>query len=281
MKILEGKTALITGGGRGIGRCIARAMADAGADLFLISRTEKELQETADLIAPSGRRVLTHRADVTQADAVHAAVTEAVGRLGRIDILVNNAGVQGPIGPLMEVSVDAWIKTIQVNLIGTFLMCRAVLPQMMARRQGKIINLSGGGATRPRPFFSAYGASKAAVVRLTETLAEELKPYRIQVNAVAPGAVLTQMTEEVLRAGEQAGPSALTEARQVQQKQVSADRAAGLAVFLASPASDGLTGRLISAIHDDWENLPGYLEEVMASDLFTLRRVDHALKRTS
>ena len=262
MKILEGKTALITGGGRGIGRAIAQALAEAGADLFLLSRTEKELKETAAMIAPTGRRVLTCRTDVTEADAVKAAVKEAADRLGRIDILVNNAGAQGPIGPLAEIPEEDWIKTIHVNLIGTFLMCRAVLPQMMARRQGKIINLSGGGATWPRPFFSAYGASKAGVVRLTETLSEELKPYRIQVNAVAPGAVSTQMTEEILQAGEQAGPAALAEAQRVKKERPTADRAAALVVFLASPASDQITGRLISAQEEDWKNLADRLHRL-------------------
>jgi NAD(P)-dependent dehydrogenase (short-subunit alcohol dehydrogenase family) len=144
---------------------------------------------------------------------------------------------------------------------------------MIHQGGGKVINLSGGGATSPRPYFSAYAASKSAVVRLTETLAEELKPFNIQVNAIAPGAVYTKMTREILAAGSAAGERALAEARRVQEEKTTPKAAAKLALFLASPESGGLTGRLISAVWDDWRSLPSRLEEVMVSELYTLRRI--------
>ena len=194
---------------------------------------------------------------------------------GSVDILVNNAGVQGPIGPLWENDPDAWWHTLQTNLFGVFLCCRTVLPKMIERRRGKIINLSGGGATTPRAFFTAYAASKAAIVRLTETLAEEVRPYGIQVNAIAPGAVNTHMLDEVLEAGAAAGEIALNEARrQKDQGGIPPERPAELVVFLASDDSTGITGKLISAVHDDWWNWPKRVEVLARSDLYTLRRLD-------
>jgi 3-oxoacyl-[acyl-carrier protein] reductase len=248
-------------------------MAEQGADVVVTARTLAELETTAAMIRSLGRRALIVQTDVSRNQEVMAMVHDALGEFGRIDILVNNAGIQAPIGPLWENDPDEWLRTILINLGGVFLCCKAVIPVMIRQGGGKVINLSGGGATSPRPYFSAYAASKAAVVRLTETLAEELKPFNIQVNAIAPGAVCTKMTREVLAAGSAAGERALAEARRVQEERATPEAAAKLALFLASGASDGLTGRLISAVWDDWRSLPSRLEEVMASELYTLRRI--------
>src|SRR5581483_8161438 len=251
MTVLAGRAALVTGAGRGIGRAIAAALAAAGADVMLLARTPEELAAAAADVAAHGRRALVRRVDVTDADAVAAAVRDAEAAFGHVDVLVNNAGVQGPIGPLVDAPVGEWIRAVDINLIGTFLVTRAVLPGMMARRRGKIVNLSGGGASAGRPFFSAYAASKAAVVRLTETLAAEVREHGIDVNAVAPGGVNTRMTEQIVAAGARAGGDLRQAERQLAGGGVPAERAAALVVLLASAASDGLTGRLISAVHDD------------------------------
>ena len=140
-------------------------------------------------------------------------VTTAIARFNKIDVLVNGAGILGPIGLITETDPGIWTDTIRANLIGTYLCCAAVLSHMIAARRGKIINLSGGGAANPRPRFSAYASSKAAVVRFTETVAEEMKDFNIQVNAIAPGAVNTQMLDEILAAGEHAGEETLAKAR--------------------------------------------------------------------
>jgi 3-oxoacyl-[acyl-carrier protein] reductase len=150
-----------------------------------------------------------------------------------------------------------------------------VLPHMMARHQGKVVNLSGGGATSPRPNFSAYGASKAALVRLTETVAEEVRSYNIQVNAVAPGAINTRMLYEVLQAGEAAGGELEAAQRQEAEGGASAEVAARLTAFLVSPASDKLSGKLISAPHDGWQSWTNAeLDRLSAKPWFTLRRMD-------
>lgn len=271
---LKGKAAIVTGAGRGIGRAIALAFAREGADLVLVSRTFEEVNETARRAREFGVQARPMKADVSRRDDVESMVRLAVEKLCRIDVLVNNAGVLGPIGPLAENDPDRWVETLHINLIGTFLCCRAVLPYMMEERKGKIINLSGGGAASPRPFFSAYAASKAAVVRLTETLADEAKEFNIQVNAIAPGAVNTRLLDQVLAAGDLAGKKEMEAAKRRKERgSTPAEKAALLAVFLASDESDGLSGKLTSAVWDDWATLAERIPEIMASDLLTLRRI--------
>lgn len=267
---LKGRKALVTGAGRGIGRAIALALARAGAQVALLARTRAQLEEVAAELGGEGSLVLA--ADLAR----EREVREALGRLeaawGGVDILVNNAGVLGPIGPTYRVDATAWLQTLQINLGGCFLCTHLLLPGMVVRGYGKVINLSGGGAVTPRPWFSAYSASKAGVVRFTETLAAEVAQYHIDVNAIAPGAVNTRMLAEVLGAGELAGPQAQAEAqRQLEEGGVDPARPAALAVYLASARSDGLSGRLFSAVWDDWEALD--VGRVMKTDHYTVRRV--------
>ena len=271
---LKDKVAIVTGAGRGIGRAIALAYADEGASVVAISRTLSEVEETARLIRSAGKRAVPIRADISHAGEVEDAVSLVIKEFGRVDILVNAAGVQGPIGPVLENDINHWIQTVQVNLIGTFLCIRAVLPAMIEQRSGKIINFSGGGATSPRPYFTAYAASKGAVVHFTESLAEELKKHNVQVNVVAPGAVNTNMLEEVLRAGSLAGEHEFKKAQeQLEKGGTPLDKPVNLAVFLASDDSNGLSGKLISAVWDDWQYMVGKVDEIMSSDIYTLRRV--------
>jgi NAD(P)-dependent dehydrogenase (short-subunit alcohol dehydrogenase family) len=272
---LNGKIALVTGAGRGIGQAIALAFAREGASVAVTARSIVELEQTAAQARSLGVECLPLPADVSREDEVHRVVDEMIRAFGKVDVLVNNAGVQGPIGPLVENDADSWIRTLQVNLFGTFYCIKAVLPHMMARRMGRIINLSGGGATAPRPCFSAYGVSKTAILRLTETLAEELRPFNIQVNAIAPGAVNTRMLEEILEAGDTAGPELELARRRQESGGVPAELPARLAVFLGSAAGGLLTGKVISAPHDDWESWDEErIKEIMALPWLTLRRLD-------
>ena len=271
---LAGKAAIITGAGRGIGKAIALAFANEGADMLVASRTLSEVMATAEEARALGRHAVALEVDVSNLDDVERMVAQSLEEFGKLDILVNSAGIYGAIGPLVDNDPEKWVQTVRINLFGSFFCARAVLPVMIRQRRGKIINLSGGGASSPLPNFSAYAASKAAIVRLTETLAEEVKGFNIQVNAIAPGAVNTRLTDEILAAGAAAGEQALTVARRVKEKEGVTPEAAGeLAVFLASDDSDGLTGRLISAVWDDWKSMNGRIDQIMASDLYTLRRV--------
>lgn len=268
---LEDRKALVTGGGRGIGRSIALAFAAAGADVALLARSREQLDEVAAAVEAYGRQALVLQADLANMVQLRQGIGTVMAAWGRVDVLVNNAGMQGPIGLTHEVDWDAWCQTLQVNLLGTLGCTRLVLPGMIERKKGKIINLSGGGAVGPRPRFGAYSASKAAVVRLTETLADEMRPWNIDVNAIAPGAVSTAMQRQVLEAGEAAGDEG-DEARKVLAGGgVPPERAAALAVFLASARSDGLSGRLLSAVWDAWEDLD--IAAVMATEAYTVRRL--------
>ena len=272
--ILKGKVSIITGGSGGIGRAVASAFAKEGSNMVLTSRTRSQLEEVRNDLGNYSSIIEVFETDVSNPKHVNRLIAFALERFSTIDILVNCAGIYGPIGLITDIDCDKWIETVNINLYGTFLCMKAVLPTMIKNRKGKIINFSGGGATSPFPRFSAYAASKAAVVRLTETIAEEVKEYNIDVNAIAPGAVNTRLLDQVLRAGEAAGKDFLEKAiRQKREGGIPPEKAAALAVFLASSKSDGLTGRLISAVWDDWEEMSKRIPDIMPSDLYTLRRV--------
>ena len=277
--VLAGRGAIVTGASRGLGREIAEAFVRAGASVLLVARGAAALEGAgAELERVAGRggpQVTVMAADVSEPEACAAVAERARALLPDFGILVNNAGVYGPIGRLEDVDWAAWVEAMRINLFGTALMCRAVIPLLRARGSGKIVNLSGGGATAPLPRFTAYAAAKAAVVRLTETLAEEVRAARIDVNAIAPGALNTRLLDEVLAAGPAAAGEAFYQRalRQREEGGVPLARAAALALFLASPASDGITGRLLSAVWDDWAALAGRGARLAGTDLYTLRRV--------
>jgi NAD(P)-dependent dehydrogenase (short-subunit alcohol dehydrogenase family) len=179
------------------------------------------------------------------------------------------------MGPIEEVDWAEWIKAIEINLFGSILMCRVVLPTMKTQQYGKIIQLSGGGATNPMPNISAYAVSKAAIVRFADTLAEEVREFNIDVNAIAPGALNTRMLDEVLSAGSEKVGQPFFD-RAIKQKEnggAGFNHGAELTLFLASDASNGITGKLISAVWDNWVHWPEYIDELRNSDVYTLRRI--------
>jgi NAD(P)-dependent dehydrogenase (short-subunit alcohol dehydrogenase family) len=277
-KVLTGKVAIITGANQGLGLEIARKFVLAGADVLLCARNVHLLQEVQtelSKLAASDQKIVAKAGDVSIEADVKAIVNEAMAELGGCHILVNNAGIYGPKGEVEAVDWAEWIKAIEINVYGSVLMCREVIPHFKAKGYGKIIQLSGGGATNPLPRLSAYAVSKAAIVRFTETLAEEVRGCGIDVNAIAPGALNTRMLDEILEAGPEKVGHEFFE-RSLKQKASGGaplDLGAELAVFLASVASDGITGKLISAIWDNWEYWPEHLNELSSSDVYTLRRI--------
>jgi NAD(P)-dependent dehydrogenase (short-subunit alcohol dehydrogenase family) len=274
---LQDKVAVIVGAGRGIGEAIALRFAAEGAKLVLSARTAPELQAVTEFVNAADGTASFVVADVTSPPEVASLVQKSIELFGRIDILVNAVGTYGPIGRAWEVDAKEWANTFAANLFGPFLVCQSVLPHMIRAGRGKIINFSGGGATSPLCRFSAYGVSKAALVRLTETLAEEVKEFNIQVNAIAPGAVDTKLQDSVLAAGERAGDLLvrIRRLRETGEGGTPREVPAELAVFLASEASRNLTGRLISAPNDKWESWTDErIEQVMSRPWFTLRRMD-------
>jgi NAD(P)-dependent dehydrogenase (short-subunit alcohol dehydrogenase family) len=277
-KVLSGKVAIITGANQGLGLEIARRYLAAGADLMLCARNgdllEKARSELAVLAQPQ-QKVFGQVADVSREEDAFNLFEQTLIQLNGCHILVNNAGVYGPKGEIESANWVEWVSAIQINVFGSILMTRAVLPHFKQQQYGKVIQLSGGGATNPMPLLSAYAVSKAAIVRFAETLAEEVRGKGIDVNAIAPGALNTRMLDEVLSAGPEKVGKTFYE-RSLQQKKsggAGLEKGADLALFLASPASDGITGKLISAVWDNWEEWPAHIQELSGSDAYTLRRI--------
>ncbi len=272
-KRLDGQVALITGGGRGIGRAIALAYAAEGAWLALSARTAAELEETARAVSERfGSEVITAVADVSDHGQVDRAIARALEHYGAIDVLVNNAGNIGPVGKVWDNDPEEWARTIAVHLMGVFYGCSAVLPSMLERGRGRIVNMSGVGG----PNMSAYDAAKIGIVNLTENLALELAETPITVNAISPGSIHTRMWEETRDLALAIGDMATYE-RGVQVTSgegASIERAAELAVFLGSDDCGSMSGRLIRAFSDKFEELPDRMDEIMASEAYLLRRVD-------
>ena len=276
--VLQGRAAIITGASQGLGLEIAMQYVAAGASVIICARDESMLSEAAEVLKRSAShdQVIFHMvADVAESEAVDALIDFAIDKMGRIDILVNNAGIYGPKGPTDSVDWVQWVQAINVNLLGSVLMCRAVIPHMKRQGYGKIVQLSGGGATNPLPNLSSYAVSKAGIVRFIETLAIEAAEYAIDANAIAPGALNTRMLDEILASDSETVGKEFYE-RALQQKAsggAGLEKGASLAVFLGSAGSDGITGKLISAIWDPWEELDRYKANLEDSDIYTLRRI--------
>ena len=276
--VLQGRTAIITGASQGLGLEIAMQYVAAGASVIICARDEGMLSEAADVLkrsASNDQVIFNMVADVAESEAVDALIDFAIDRMGRIDILVNNAGIYGPKGPTDSVDWAQWVQAINVNLLGSVLMCRAVITHMKRQGYGKIVQLSGGGATNPLPNLSSYAVSKAGIVRFIETLAIEAAEYAIDANAIAPGALNTRMLDEILASDPEAVGKEFYE-RALQQKAsggAGLEKGARLAVFLGSADSDRITGKLISAIWDPWEELDRYKADLEDSDIYTLRRI--------
>jgi 3-oxoacyl-[acyl-carrier protein] reductase len=277
-KPLSGVRCLVTGAYGTLGEAMVRRLRRDGADLLLAGRSAGRLSELAESLGDgsTGDSIVRLVAvDLAGADSVETIVA-AVEEAGGIDVLVNNAAVQGPIGPLWENDWEAWQATIRIDLLVPVALCRALVGSLGRRRRGKIINVSGGGATAPRANFSAYGTAKAGLVRFTETLAHELRGRNIDVNAIAPGTLASAMTDAIIAAGAgrsgEAERAAALEARAADAT-ATLDKAAGLCAWLASPRSDGITGRLLAALWDPWSTLDRHASELAGSDIYTLRRI--------
>ncbi len=275
---LTGRTALITGATQGLGLEIARAYLDAGAEGICIcgrdvAALESALDELGERATPD-QKVVGEVADVSCVEDVDRLLEIALSGLGKIVILVSNAGVYGPKGALHETDWVEWRRAVEINLFGSVLLARELVSHFIERGYGKILQLSGGGATAPLPRLSAYAASKAGVVRFAETLAEELREHRVDVNAIAPGPLNTRMLDELLCAGPELVGDAVYQHALEQQRSggTPLGQGAKLAVFLGSPASDGITGKLLSAVWDPWSELPDRLA-ILNSDIYTLRRI--------
>ena len=253
---------VITGSSSGIGRFLAESLEHQGDAVCRLAR--------------SPQAGFAFRCDVSNWQELEACAVEVARHWPHVDAVICCAGTQGSIGPAMQADPGEWQKTVAVNLNGTFFTLRAFHELLWrAPRRAKVLAFSGGGSTGPRANFTAYGAAKTGVVRLIETLAEEWRGQKIDINAIAPGAIFTRMTEEVLASGPQVAGAAEYERalKQSRDNTPMLEKVFGLVNFLLSDSSDGISGKLISACWDPWPNLGQHREELTGSDMYCLRRI--------
>jgi NAD(P)-dependent dehydrogenase (short-subunit alcohol dehydrogenase family) len=267
---LAGQHALVTGGGRGLGREMALHLAAAGAAVALVARSAPEVEETAEAIGRAGGRALPLVADVTDVAAVERALDAAERALGPLDLLVNNAGHAIDPGPVWEADPDAWWRVFDVNLRGAFLGMRAALARMVPRGRGRVINVSSRSGNAAPAFASAYATSKAALTRLTEIVAAEARPHGVFVFAIEPGTVLTPMTRRLIEsdAGRRWLPwyGAIFD----EGRDAAPEEGARLVVRLAAGGADALAGRLLSRA-DDLDALVRDAEAIARDERLVLR----------
>lgn len=249
---LKSRVAVVTGGERGIGKQMALLLAREGADLAILGALPDELEVLRKEVEALSRRCLAYKVNVSDESQVNAAIDTTLKTLGRIDILINNAAILGPAAPVAQLSAQSWTEEIAVNLTGSFLCCRAVLPGMMERKSGKIINMTSVAGQRAYPLRSSYAVSKAGLIALTRTLAAEVGPYNIQVNAIAPGPVAGSRMKRVIEERARSTGQSLAEVeasylgalalgRMVEEEDV-----ARMALFLASNEGDNITGQVFN-----------------------------------
>jgi len=272
---LDGMVALVSGGGRGVGRLLGTRLAGAGAAVGLIARSADELAAVSGEIHRAGGIAATAAADVTDQRATAAAVTELRRRLGTADVLINNAGVSGPVGPLWRAQTAGWWRAIEVNLGGAFVLTQLALEHMIPAGKGRIINITSYAGVYRWPLMSAYAASKAALVKLTETLAEETRPYGVSVFSVDPGLLPIGLGADALRS--KAGPRT-PEGRVhgwIRDRLASGygadpEEAARLILALASGRADRLSGRHLS-VSENLDAALSRIDQIERDDLHTLR----------
>ncbi len=276
MKIKD-KNVIITGGSIGFGKSLAEKFLNEGANVSICSRNEIQLFDTqSELMSKFPNQIIiAKKCDVSIEKDVNEFITHSIDVFKTIHVLILNAGVYGPMGPIETVSLDEWKKSIDINLFGVLLPCRELIPHFKQNKFGKIIVISGGGATNPMPNLSSYATSKAAIVRLAETLSKELLSYNVDVNAIAPGALSTRMMDQIINAGPEIVGEEFFKKNQnwKQNGATPMELGTSLAVYLASSNSNGITGKLISAQWDDWKNFDDHLDDLQNTDIYTLRRI--------
>lgn len=277
-KSLRQRTTIITGASSGLGFEISKAFLKAGSNLIICSRSKEDLSNALDNLQrfknPS-QKILSLPTDISIENDVDNLITESFKKFKSIDILVNNAGIIGPKGNFEELDWDQWKYALDTNFLGSAYLVKKLIPTFKKNNFGRIIQISGGGATSPLPLQSIYAASKAAIVRFIETISLEVKEFNISANCIAPGQLNTKIMDEYLKAGPDKIGKSFYEKVQKQFKSGGApiEKAVNLALALATEKYPFLRGKLISAIWDDWENFYKFKKELNSSDVYTLRRI--------
>jgi NAD(P)-dependent dehydrogenase (short-subunit alcohol dehydrogenase family) len=275
---LNSKNILITGGSRGFGFSLAKYLLQCGANIVICGKSRENLdfaKKNLNSIKKDKQRVEVFEVDVTVESGVEKLEKDISSTLGFIEILINNAGEIGPIGDFLENNISNWKKTFDLNLFGSVFMIQKFLPAMLENRKGRIIQLSGGGASTPLRGMSAYSASKSAIVRFIETIALESQNSGVYINSIAPGMLKTKLLTEMILAGPEKIGVKLFERALLKDKESidSTFVACQLIHFLCSEESKGISGKLISAEWDNWQSWPSHLNDLSNSDVYTIRRI--------
>ena len=278
LDLLKNKTAIITGASSGLGFEIAQNFLSNGANIILCGRSETNLEFAVKKLnnkKNSTQEILSYAIDISDTKDIDYLLEQIELNFNKVDILVNNAGTIGPIGNFENLNWEDWLYANNVNFIGSAYLIKELIPKFKSNNYGKIIQISGGGATSPLPNQSIYAASKAAIVRLVETIARELDDFNITANCIAPGQLNTKILQEYIDAGAQKlGDSFYKKVLSTRDKGgAPIHKAVNLALYLASDHSPKISGKLFSAIWDDWENMNQFSEELKMSDVYTLRRI--------
>ena len=276
---LTNKVCILTGGTQGLGKRLAFALVGEGVKVIICSRNLFELTSVSESIKTSfpqfSNNIIYFKADVSSIEECQALVDYSLDRFGKIDILINNAGIYGSFGLTEDILSSEWKRAFEINFYGSVNMYCTTIPIMKKQRFGNVIQMSGGGATKPMPYASAYAASKAAIVRFMETASLESSTSNININCVAPGALNTRLLDQVLSLGPQLVGQSFYDQSVLQKEKggTKFDYSIELIKFLCSDKSNGLTGRLISAPWDNWIEFPQNIDQIRTSDVFTLRRI--------
>ena len=270
----KNKNILITGANQGLGLELAKYFSNLDANLIICARNKKKLNSIKKLFSKK-KKVIIEKCDVSKKREVDVFFNKIFKKMKYIDILINNAGIYGPKGKLENLYWQDFEKTININLLGSIYFIKKIIPHYKKRKKGKIIQMSGGGATSPLPFFSAYATSKAGIVRFIENISKELLPYKIDVNAVAPGPINTRMLDEVLKEKpETVGKSFYIKSLDQKQKGgTEISKILKCVEFLCHKESNGITGKLISVLWDNWKNFKKYKKFLRNSDVGNIRRI--------
>jgi 3-oxoacyl-[acyl-carrier protein] reductase len=268
------KVAVITGASKGLGKYLANYFYQNNFSLYLVSRNKKKLEMLKKHLSKKNKQEIhIYNCDLEDQNFIKNLIINFKSKFSKIDVLINNAAIQGPIG-LISNNFSFWEKTFKINLYAPILLSYSFANLMKKNSGGSIINISGGGATKPRPNFNAYATSKAALVRMSETLAEELRKFNIRINCIAPGAMPTDMLKEIIKFSSKVGKAEVHSARKTfSEINLSMKKTCELALFLSSKNAKFITGKLISSIWDNWENFAKYSNELNNTDVYTLRRI--------
>ena len=274
---LLNKNIVITGASRGLGLEISKKFSQQGANLILCARDLDELKVSSKTLIDEKKdlqKIYTIKADVSNKNDVKNLYNETIKKLNGCDVIINNAGVYGAFGNIEEINWDEWLEGININLFGSVMVCKEFIPYFKNQSHGKIIQISGGGATTPMPKISSYAVSKAAIVRFIESISLELEEYGIYANCVAPGLMNTEMLRNVIDAGpDKVGVPFYKKMLDFENKTTDYNKILDLIIFLSTKDSDGISGKLISAQWDNWKDWPKNLDKLKNEDVYTLRRI--------